>query len=91
MSDPGNKVGIVIGAFRSILLLSILMLNKQIFQSCLSFSALADQKYDFVPLHNSKLHGRTRVTNLAMVDRECFETVYFSSKIPLLLQKLIQV
>ena len=73
MRDPGKEVGIVIGEFRSILLLSILMLNKQIFQSCWLF--LADQKYDFVPLHNSKLHGRTRVHNLTMIDRECFETV----------------
>ena len=60
MRDPGNEVGIVIGAFRSILHLSILMLTKQIFQSCWSF--LADQKYDFVSLHN-------------MIDREFFEIV----------------
>ena len=41
------------------------MLNKQIFQSCSLF--LAEQKYDFVPLHNSKLH-RTWVHNLTMID-----------------------
>ena len=66
MRDPGNEVGIVIGAFRSILLLSILMRNKQIFQSCWLF--LAEQKYDFVPLHNSKLHRRARVHNITMID-----------------------
>jgi len=61
-----SSSGIVIGAFRSILPLSILMLNKQIFQSCWLF--LAEQNYDFVPLHNSKLHSRIRVHNLAMID-----------------------
>ena len=61
-----SSSGIVIVAFRSILFLSILMLNKQTFQSCWLF--LAEQKYDFVPLHNSKLHRRTRVNNLTMID-----------------------
>ena len=58
--------GIVIGGFRSILILSILMKNKQIFKSCWLF--LAEQKYDFVPLHISKLHRRTTVHNLTMTD-----------------------
>ena len=29
---------------------------------------LAEQKYDFVHLHNSKLHRRTTVHNLAIID-----------------------
>ena len=59
--------GIVIGAFRSILLLFILMLtNKQAFQSFWLF--LAEQKYVFVFLHNSNLHRRTRVHNLTKID-----------------------
>ena len=59
--------GIVIGAFPSILLLSILMKNnyKQIFQSCWLF--LAEQKYDLVPLYNSKLRRRI-VRDLTMID-----------------------
>ena len=57
--------GIANGAFRSILLLSILMKNKQIFKGCWLF--LTEQKYDVVPLHNSKLHRRTTVHNLTMI------------------------
>ena len=45
------------------------MKNKQIFLSCWSF--LAEQKYDFVSLHNSKLHRRTNCKTVASIDRDC--------------------
>ena len=62
--------------------LSLLMLNKQIFQSYWLF--FAEQKYDFIPLHNSKLCRKTRVHNLTIIDNTLklslpLTAVYFSS------------
>ena len=56
-----SSSGIVIGAFRSILLLSIL-------KAITKLLVLAEQKYDFVPLHNYNLRRKTRVPNLTMID-----------------------